>query len=394
MNYEKLIFDCFYFHNYYKNSKEYFISEYKKVNSEIPLNIFFENCQSIISLIKKDIDRSYYKRKTELSQIKDIILQKKDSISEDDFKYQWDIYESNLDFRKEDYYFHSGRFTNNRYNLNISLDSAKSIENSLDNAYLLIQQEQFDDSFEINTASHVRTYINQSISRLVKNPKIILNVELFTQRINMLSDFIDNQFLSSELNIPTWKQYFILIKQDVKGHEIEIDDNSTEQSIEVQNINFRCYSTKILLDDIESKMELQYLNILESDSTESKSVSDKSFISSKTIEEIKKIFDTLITNKFIENTDYNNFYAVFNNQYIDQNKKVNWISTKKLLAHFITKLIDEKYIDNTNFWVIASQSFLFNGKLLKPSDLSKTSEKNKTLGLPKNYDVINSLFKR
>lgn len=394
MNYEKLIFDCFYFHNYYKNSKEYFISEYKKVNSEIPLNIFFENCQSIISLIKKDIDRRYYKRKTELSQIKDIILQKKDSISEDDFKYQWDIYESNLDFRKEDYYFHSGRFTNNRYNLNISLDSAKSIENSLNNAYLLIQQEQFDDSFEINTASHVRTYINQSISRLVKNPKIILNVELFTQRINMLSDFIDNQFLSSELNIPTWKKYFILIKQDVKGHEIEIDDNSTEQSIEVQKINFICYSTKILLDDIESKMELQYLNILESDSTESKSVSDKSFISSKTIEEIKKIFDTLITNKFIENTDYNNFYAVFNNQYIDQNKKVNWISTKKLLAHFITKLIDEKYIDNTNFWVIASQSFLFNGKLLKPSDLSKTSEKNKTLGLPKNYDVINSLFKR
>jgi hypothetical protein len=117
--------------------------------------------------------------------------------------------------------------------------------------------------------------------------------------------------------------------------------------------------------------------------------SPTSFTLTTSEENLVKIFKK-INGKLIKKVDFNLFKKHFNNEEIKENEKLTWNKSKKLLAYFIGELRNNSYIPiEENLWQKTENCFLD----IKSKNIKSTYQDINDMGAPKDYEVIDDLFK-
>lgn len=117
--------------------------------------------------------------------------------------------------------------------------------------------------------------------------------------------------------------------------------------------------------------------------------SPTSFTLTTSEENLVKIFKK-INGKLIKKVDFNLFKKHFNNEEIKENEKLTWNKSRKLLAYFISELRNNSYIPiEENLWQKTENCFLD----IKSKNIKSTYQDINDMGAPKDYEVIDDLFK-
>lgn len=113
----------------------------------------------------------------------------------------------------------------------------------------------------------------------------------------------------------------------------------------------------------------------------------QSFRNTKTEDDLKQVFDFLITNKFLQEVTFSTFKKHFNSEVITEAEKLVWLKSNVLLAYLINSLKENDFLSvSENIWQKTAYCF----KNQSPNSLKSSLNKNP---YPKGSEKINLLFK-
>lgn len=117
---------------------------------------------------------------------------------------------------------------------------------------------------------------------------------------------------------------------------------------------------------------------------------NQNFILVRDIQYLEKLFHN-INGRYIEQTNFNHFQRIFNNDILESKDRINWTSDLQLLAHFINLLVEEDVIKSkNNIWKTTESCFNFYGKTISSKSLGTSKSKSFQ---PKGYGDLKLLIK-